>query len=80
MIEYIDLILGQKLTNNEWIVRWRVIVQQWSTFWISIFETDTTDSGDQMLQNFEIIVASNCLTKWSEFFMDDSFAIEEWAL
>ena len=74
--DWVYMISDQKLMNNEWIARYHVIMQQRPTFWISIFRTDT-DSGHQMLQNFEIIVASNYLIRWNEFFMDNSFAIEE---
>ena len=35
------------------------------------------DSGQQTLQNFDIICASNCLTSWNEFPVDNSFAIGE---
>jgi len=44
----------------------------------NFLDFDIRDSGHQTLQNFEIIVASNCLTRWSKFFMDNSFAIEEY--
>ena len=43
----------------------------------TIFGSNTTDSGHQTLQNFEIICASNCLVSWNEFPVDNSFAIEE---
>ena len=74
MIQYTDLISSQKLTNNEWGETWCIIVQQGRGLWITIFGSNTTDSGHQTLQNFQIICASNCLDSWNEFRVDDSFA------
>ena len=53
----------------------RIIVPQGPGLWITIFGSNTTDSGHQTLQNFEIICGGNCLANWSEFPVDDSFAL-----
>ena len=45
--------------------------------WFTIFGSNTTDSGHQTLQNFEIICASNCLATWNEFLVNNSFTTEE---
>ena len=65
-------------TNNELGVTRCIIVQQRPGFWITIFGSNTTNSGHQALKNFEIICASNCLANWNELPMDNSFDIEEY--
>ena len=76
MIEHVDLISSQKLTNNESGVTRCIIVQQRSGLWIMIFESNTKNSGHQALPYFEIICASNFLVSSNESPVNNSFAVQ----